>query len=82
METLKQTLTVPKNHKIHFDITLPKNFPIGTAEVLLVFAPKAPSTTVDNVKKLLKLAGSLENSKTFVGDPVAIQRALRDEWQK
>lgn len=34
----------------------------------------APSTSLSALK------GGLENSKTFAGDPVAIQKELRDEW--
>jgi hypothetical protein len=82
METLKQTLMIPKNHKVHFDVTLPESFPTGSAEVLLVFAPKTSSPTTSNIKALLKLAGSLKDSTTFAGDPVTIQKALRNEWQK
>ena len=30
---------------------------------------------------LIDLAGGLENSKTFSGDLLAIQKRLRDEWE-
>ncbi len=84
METLKQILTIPENHKLHFDITLPDSFPTGLAEVLLVFAPNImPSQKTNNATEmLLKLAGSLKNSPHFGGDPLAIQKALRDEWKR
>lgn len=29
---------------------------------------------------LASLCGGLENTKTFVGSPLAIQKQLRDEW--
>ena len=32
-------------------------------------------------KMLIDLAGGLENSKTFSGDLLAIQKRLRDEWE-
>ncbi len=30
---------------------------------------------------LIELAGGLENSKTFSGDMIEIQKRLRDEWE-
>ena len=82
METLKQSLTIPKNHKLHFDITLPDYFPIGPAEVLLVFASKTIAPIQATNAEISKLAGSLKNSPHFGGDPLTIQKALRDEWKK
>ena len=82
METLKQTITIPENRKIHIDMTLPDNFPTGQVEVLLVFSDKfSPSDESINIE-ILKLAGSLKNSPHFSGDPLLIQKALRDEWEK
>lgn len=82
METLKQTLTIPENHKIHIDVTLPDSFPTGQVEVLLVFSNKlTPSNDAINVA-ILKLAGTLKNSPHFGGDPLLIQKALRNEWKR
>lgn len=82
METLKQTLTIPENHKIHIDITLPDNFPTGQVEVLLVFSNKlTQSNDVINIE-ILKLAGVLKNSPHFGGDPLLIQKGLRNEWER
>jgi len=84
METLKQILTIPENHKLHFDVTLPETFPTGLAEVVLVFASKttSPFSLQRTTKDFLKLAGSLKDSPHFSGDPVAIQKALRDDWKR
>ncbi len=83
METLKQIVTIPENHQLHLDITLPEGFPTGPAEILLVFASKSDiSLEESSVKELGKLAGTLKNSPHFGGDPLTIQKALRDEWQK
>lgn len=30
--------------------------------------------------ELISLAGSLKKSKSFFGDPLTIQKSLRDEW--
>lgn len=82
METLKKILTIPKNHKVHIDLTLPDNFPTGQVEVLLVFSNKVtPSNDTVDVD-ILKLAGVLKNSPHFGGDPLEIQKALRHEWEK
>lgn len=83
MKTLKKILTIPESHQVHFDITLPENFPTGPAEVLLVFSPQTiQSSKTTNMEKILKLFGCLKNSPHFGGDPLAIQKELRDEWQK
>ena len=80
METLKQILTIPENHQLHLDVTLPDNFPTGPVEVLLVFSPKTiPSENKMN-KELLKLAGTLKGSSGLGGEPLVIQKAMRDEW--
>lgn len=84
METLKQMLNIPENHQLNIEVKLPDNFPSGPAEVLLVFASKAASLekTGANLQGLLELSGSLKNSSHFVGDPLTIQKELRNEWQK
>lgn len=84
METLKKTLTVPENHKIHLDLTLPDNFPTGQVEVLLVFSNKLTSSNTGGSVNLgiLKLAGTLKNSPHFGGDPMLIQKALRNDWER
>lgn len=35
----------------------------------------------DSKPSFHQFAGILKDSKTFAGDPVGIQRALRDEWR-
>ena len=82
METLKKVLTIPENHKIHFDVTLPDNFPTGQVEVLLVFSTQSVAFSKITNIKLLELAGSLKDSSNFGGDPLLIQKALRDEWSR
>ena len=81
VETVKQTLVVPENHQLHFDVNLSRAFPTGLADVILIFSPK---TRTDSVKgaAIFKFAGVLKNSPNFSGDPVAIQKAMRDEWQR
>lgn len=42
--------------------------------------PEALRGALKNSKAFADFAGALKDSKTFEGDPVAIQRAMRDEW--
>lgn len=82
METLKKTVVISKNHTVNIDVTLPDNFPTGQVEVLLVFSSKSTSSENDTNISILKLAGTLKNSPHFGGDPLRIQKALRDEWNR
>lgn len=82
MNILKQTLIIPKNHHLHFDVTLPDNFPVGKTDVILTFIQQPTSESNSKGEKLLKLAGSLKSSRNFSGDPLSLQRALRDEWKR
>ena len=36
--------------------------------------------TLQSNELLIDFAGGLENSTTFAGDPLVIQKRLRDEW--
>ncbi len=40
METVKQRVFIPSNHKLHFDLDVPESIDTGEAEVLVVFQPK------------------------------------------
>ena len=82
METLKKTLTIPKNHQIHIDLTLPEHFPTGPVEILLVFSHIQSLSPATPKSSILTLSGSLKNSPHFSGDPVQIQKALRNEWER
>ena len=64
---------------LDFHLKVPSYFPIGETEILLVFA--SISKKQRSLKNIHNLAGYLEKSKIFNGDPVEIQRRLRDEWQ-
>lgn len=77
MNTIQQTVTIPANRRLQLDLTLPDSIPPGEAEMVVVLSPSRPAK---NQKSLLRFAGCLADSKTFAGDPVAVQKALRDEW--
>jgi hypothetical protein len=78
MNTIQQTVTIPPNRRLQLDLALPQDIPTGEAEIVVVLSPTGAAK---NKKSLLRFAGCLADSKTFMGDPVAAQKALRDEWQ-
>jgi hypothetical protein len=77
MNTIQQTVIIPADRRLRLDLALPDSIPAGQAEMLVVLSP---SRTMKSGKSLLRFAGCLAESKTFAGDPVAVQKALRDEW--
>jgi hypothetical protein len=79
METLKKIVTIPANHHLKLDVTLPTSFPTGEVELVLVVASKADY--INRSRQLLSLAGRLRQSVNFSGDPLTLQKTLRDGWQ-
>jgi len=77
MNTIQQTVIIPADRRLQLDLTLPDSIPAGQAEMLVVLSPARPA---ESKKSLLRFVGCLADSKTFAGDPVAVQKALRDEW--
>ncbi|MBI4026553.1 MAG: hypothetical protein HY360_16320 [Verrucomicrobia bacterium] len=76
MQTLTQHWLIPKDRRVHLDLTLPPETPEGEVDVLLIIEPRSGNgnTGVEN------LIGCLKDSKTFAQDAVQSQRRLRDEW--
>ena len=80
MNTIQQTVIIPADRRLQLDLTLPDSVPAGQAEMLVVLSP-AKSTDEGRARKsVLHLAGCLADSATFAGDPVDLQKAVRDEW--
>lgn len=77
MNTFQQTVTIPPNRRLQFDLSLPDSILPGEAEVVVVLSP---ARATKRKKSLLRFAGCLADSKTFAGDPVTVQKALRNEW--
>jgi hypothetical protein len=77
MNTFQQTVTIPPDRRLQLDLSLPDSIPPGEADVVVVLSP---AQTAKSKKSLLRFAGCLANSNTFASDPVAMQKALRDEW--
>jgi len=78
METFCQNLLIPENRQL--TLTLPDTIPTGEAEIVLVINPKHSTMTAPKEDALLELVGILKNSPNFSGDPVQIQRKIRQEW--
>jgi predicted DNA-binding antitoxin AbrB/MazE fold protein len=49
--------------------------------IVLRLSKKWHKETVSETKDWRKFAGALKDSTAFEGDPVEIQRAMRDEWR-
>ena len=77
MSTIQQTVTIPPNRRLQLDLPLPDSIPVGPAEMLVVLSPAQEGKPTTSI---LRFAGCLANSETFAGDPVALQKALRDKW--
>ncbi len=77
MTTIQKSITIPEDHRIHIEISLPASLPVGAADMVVTISPqrkKRPKTS------LKSLAGSLAGSKNLAGDAVALVRQWRDEW--
>jgi hypothetical protein len=77
MNTFQQTVTIPRDRHLRLDFILPESIPSGEVEMLLVFSPVRETR---NKPSIQRLAGCLAGSAAFAGDPVALQKAMRDEW--
>ena len=77
MDTLRKTVTIPRDHRLRVDVEVPARIPAGKADVLLIISPKRGNGVSSD---LAGLAGCLAASPIFSRDPAALQKELRDEW--
>ena len=77
MTTLTQKITIPPDRCVRFEFSLPDDVAPGDAEVRMEIISAKPPRKPMNMSKW---AGKLADCPAFAGDPVAIQRRLRDEW--
>ena len=77
MNTIQQTVTIPANRRLQLDLPLPDSVPVGQMEMLVVLSPARQDKTCQSIRRFI---GCLADSATFAGDPVTLQKALRDEW--
>jgi len=81
MITIEQKVHVTGDRKLL--LVLPPEVPEGDMDIVVVVSPtSAPeqNTAAGERKTLRDFLGILGESPSFAGDPVDIQRRLRDEW--
>jgi len=78
MNTFQTIVVIPSNRRLQLDLHLPDSVPVGQAEMLVVLSPVQENKALKSIRHL---AGCLADSAAFAGDPVAIQKTMRDEWQ-
>jgi hypothetical protein len=67
------------DHRLSVD--LPREIPLGKVKVTIVYESTPPQEDQDvNPVSTSEFVGLLESSPCFEGDPVALQRTMRDEW--
>jgi hypothetical protein len=74
MHVLKTTGTIDQEGNLQLDIDIPTELPAGKVEVIVVLnpAPEKPRGQYD--------FSDLTSKLDLQGDPVAIQREMRDAW--
>ena len=77
MNTFQQTVIIPSNRRLQLDLPLPDSIPVGQAEMLVVLSPAQQEKTCQSIRHFI---GCFADSTSFAGDPVALQKAMRDEW--
>jgi hypothetical protein len=78
MDTIQQTIEIPKDHRLRLDLPLPSDIPSGRAEVHVTIVPCGQAQK--GRRPFEGLAGSLKDSVIFGRDGVELQREMRDEW--
>jgi hypothetical protein len=77
METLRQRVVIPRSRVLRVTLNLPPSVPEGDADLQVTITSAIRQGTAEAI---LGLAGSLAGSPRLGGDPVAFQKAVRDEW--
>jgi hypothetical protein len=96
MMTIQQTIDIPADRHLHFDVRLPEDFSGRKADITLVVKEQEKTSALRGhlpviswiqkrqrqakIKAIMDFAGCLKDSPTFEGDPVQIIRDMRDEW--
>ena len=78
METITQQLNIPANRRVKLNVILSDEMPVGAAEMIMVVV--SHSQPPNSRRNIMELAGCLRYSKALRGDPVSIQKGLRNEW--
>jgi hypothetical protein len=73
---IKKTIEIPADRRLKLDLELPDSLPPGKAELSLSITPSSDAIGFNAFEGYF---GCLKDSEAFKGDPVEIQRKLRDE---
>ena len=77
MTTIQKIIDIPADHRLLLDLPLPKDIPVGRAEIQVTIIPY-PEKSLKR-RPFEGLAGSLKDSAIFGRDGVDLQREMRDE---
>jgi hypothetical protein len=95
--TITQTVEIPANRKVRFEVTLPESVIPGKAKVAMRFTPEEAQKRKfripiiswledrrirKNIEAIRRAAGCLARNPEWQGDAVEIQRQLRAEWDR
>jgi hypothetical protein len=78
MTTIQKTVDITLDHRILLDLSIPKDIPVGQAEIQVTIIPNVKNK--QERKPFDGLAGSLKDSAIFGRDALDLQREMRDEW--
>jgi hypothetical protein len=76
MASIRKLIEVTDKRMISLDVVIPDDIPKGRTIINISIIPKM----LDGPRKPMReFFGILKDSKAFAGDPVEIQREMRDE---
>jgi hypothetical protein len=71
-------IIVPPDRRVRFELLLPDDILPGDAEVRMEITNSNPPVRRRDPSRWL---GALKNCPALAGDPVEMQRKMRDEWE-
>jgi hypothetical protein len=75
--TITKTIKIPDNRRVNLEFEVPEHVPTGEANLVVTITPTQYKCVT--WQDILKFSGVLKDSPIFEGDPVEIQRKMRDE---
>jgi hypothetical protein len=77
MPTIEKNVEITANRRLQFDLEIPDDIPIGNANIQITITPiLSPKNVWDALREF---QGIFKDDPAFQGDPVEIQRKMRDE---